>query len=71
MKLEKDNRVKEDDVMNAQVIKVDNAFFNEFLRLNKSKIDAITPKNPTIAHGDDWDSETCWDEDYKEIGTND
>ena len=60
-------KTKEDDVMNAQAMKIDNNFFNEFLKLNKGKIDSITPKKPTIVRGDEWDSETCWDEDYKEI----
>ena len=59
---------EEDDNMNANTaIKVDNKFFNEFLRLNKTKINAITPKNPTISKDDEWAKETCWDNDYKEL----
>lgn len=66
-----DKKEKEDKIMNAQAVKINNDIFNEFLRLNKAKIDAITPKNPTISHGDEWDLETCWDEDYKELWEND
>ena len=66
-----DTKTKEDDVMNAQAVKIDNNFFNEFLRLIKAKIDSITPQKPTIVRGDEWDTETCWDEDYKEIEAND
>ncbi len=31
--------------------------FNEFLKANKDKIDAITPKNPTISKDDEWNDE--------------
>lgn len=34
-----------------------NEAFNEFLKLNKAKIDAITPKNPTISIDDEWNDE--------------
>ena len=48
-------------------VKIDNNFFNEFIKLNKAKINAITPKNPTISKDDEWAKETCWDNDYKEL----
>lgn len=58
---------KEDNIMTANAaIKVDNNFFNNFLKLNKAKINAITPKNPTISKDDEWAKEDCWDNDYKE-----
>lgn len=58
---------KEDDNMVANAaVKVDNNFFNEFLKLNKAKINAITPKNPAISKDDEWAKETCWDNEYKE-----
>jgi len=47
-------------------IKVDNNSFNEFLNLNKEKIDAITPKNPVISKTDEWNGESFWDTDYRE-----
>ncbi|MDD3414034.1 MAG: hypothetical protein PHY47_08535 [Lachnospiraceae bacterium] len=73
MKIDKkENKVKkEDDDMNATAVKIDNNFFNEFLKINKSKIDTITPKNPTISKDDEWNKETCWDTDYEELKTND
>lgn len=58
---------KEDNTMLANTaLKIDNNYFNEFLKLNKAKIDVITPKNPSISKEDEWYSETCWDTDYKE-----
>ena len=39
---------KEDDIMSATAVKIDNNLFNDFLRANKLKIDAITPKNSII-----------------------
>jgi hypothetical protein len=63
----KDSQTKEDDSMNTNAaVKIDNNFFNDFLKLNKNKIIAITPKNPTIKKDDEWTRETCWDTDYKE-----
>jgi hypothetical protein len=59
-------KAKEGDIMGATAVKIDNNIFNEFLRANKSKIDAITPKNPVISKDDEWVEETCWDTDYKE-----
>lgn len=59
--------LEEDDTMNGNAaVKVDNNLFTEFLRLNKNKINAITPKNPTIPKDDEWTKETCWDDEYKE-----
>lgn len=37
-----------------------NEEFNEFLKVNKEKIDSITPKNPTIGKDDEWNYED-WD----------
>lgn len=31
--------------------------FNEFLKVNKEKIDAITPKNPVVKKNDEWNDE--------------
>ncbi|MFA9465600.1 MAG: hypothetical protein ACERKN_15050 [Velocimicrobium sp.] len=63
----KENYTKESDIMSANAaIKIDNNFFNDFLKLNKTKINAITPKNPTISKDDEWAKEDCWDNDYKE-----
>jgi hypothetical protein len=63
----KESQTKEDDSMNANTtVKIDNNFFNEFLKLNKNKINTITPKNPTIKKDDEWARETCWDTEYKE-----
>ena len=45
---------------------VDNNSFNEFLKPSKKKIDIITPKNPIISKNDEWQKETCWDEDTNE-----
>jgi hypothetical protein len=42
-------------------IKVDNDYFNEFLQLNRTKINSITPINPIILKDDEWISEVCWD----------
>lgn len=54
---------KEDDNMTANTaIKIDNNFFNEFLKINKAKIDAVTPKNPTISKDDEWRNEDFWDD---------
>lgn len=56
-------RKEEDDIMNANTaVKIDNNFFNEFLKLNKAKINAITPKNPTITKDDEWRNEPEWEE---------
>ncbi len=37
-----------------------NEEFNEFLKVNKEKINVITPKNPTIKKDDEWARED-WD----------
>lgn len=60
------DKKEDDDMMVNTAIKIDNNYFNEFLRLNKAKIDAMTPKNPTISKDDEWVNETFWDTDYKE-----
>lgn len=52
--------------MDATAIKVDNSSFNSFLKLNKAKIDSITPQNPGISKDDEWQTESCWDDDAKE-----
>lgn len=53
------------EIVNA-ALNIDNDYFNKLLKVNKSKIDAITPKNPTIAKDDEWNQETFWDTEYKE-----
>lgn len=57
MKAEKNNNKKDK--------KVDNTYFNNFLKHNKAKIDSITPKNPVITKEDEWQKE-IWDEDTNE-----
>ena len=53
MKSKKNNLDKIDkETTNPE--KVDNNMFNNFLKLNKTKIDAITPKNPIISKDDEW-----------------
>ncbi len=44
--------------------------FQEFLKQNRDKIIAITPKNPTIAKDDEWWDETEWDDLYNKLKVN-
>ena len=52
--------------MFSSVVQIDNMKFNEFLKANKTKINTIIPKNPSITKDDEWYNENCWDEDNKE-----
>lgn len=54
------------EIVNA-ALNIDNDYFNKLLKVNKLKIDAITPKNPTITKDDEWNQETFWDTEYKNI----
>ena len=55
---------KEDVTMTTgTVVKMDNAMFNQFLDMNKEKINSIVPKNPPISKDDEWHQETFWEED--------
>lgn len=61
-----DSQKEDATMMENMALKAANEQFNEFLRLNRSKIAKITPKNPTISKNDEWYRETFWDTDYKE-----
>ena len=37
--------------------------FNDFLKINKSKIDSIAVRSPLILKGDEWREEDFWDDD--------
>lgn len=37
----------------------------DFIRDNKKKIEAITPVNPAIKSGDEWENEDCWEDLYR------
>lgn len=38
-----------------------NDLFNEFLKVNVTKINCITPKDPIIYKDDEWVNEIFWD----------
>ena len=48
-------------------IQSENMSLRDFIKKNKSKIDAITPRNYTISKDDEWRKETCWDKLSEEI----
>lgn len=39
----------------------------DLLKVNEKKIQAITPKNPSIKKNDEWRKDTHWDSLYKEL----
>jgi hypothetical protein len=47
----------------SELTKKENDIFNKFLLENSAKINAITPKNPSISKDDEWRTETFWDEE--------
>ncbi len=57
---------EEDGMMANAAVKMNNSTFNDFLKMNKSKINSIVPKNPSISKDDEWCTEDFWDEDYQE-----
>ena len=48
-------------MMTNIAVGIDDSVFREFLRVNKSKIDSIVPKNPCISKDDEWRKEDFWD----------
>ena len=48
------------------VVKMDANLFNDFLKMNKAKIDSIVPKNPSISKNDEWRDEDFWDDEEKD-----
>lgn len=49
-------------MMTNIAVGIDDSVFREFLKVNKSKIDSIVPKNPCISKDDEWRKEDFWDE---------
>lgn len=43
-------------------IRIDNSVFNDFLKVNKSKINSIVSKNPSISKDNEWRTEDFWDD---------
>ena len=67
MNKRKDNQTQEDNnMMGETALKMDNNLFNQFLKVNKEKINSIVPKNPSISKSDEWRHEDFWEEDTKE-----
>lgn len=64
---DKDSKKEEISMVINQAVQMDNTFFNDFLKINKVKINSIVPKNPPISIDDEWRNEDFWDEDNKEI----
>lgn len=44
--------------------------FKKFLEQNKEKIEAVTPKNPSVPKDDEWIKEKEWDKMYDELKEN-
>jgi hypothetical protein len=64
----KDKQRSSDEGVNKMaemILNVNNFSLSEFIKANRSKIDAITPVNPTIKQDDEWRDEDCWDELYR------
>lgn len=40
---------------------------SNFIQTNKQKINAITPKNPTLKKDDEWREEECWEKCWQEL----
>lgn len=58
---------KEENIMIANaVLKMDCSSFSDFLKINKTKIDSVVPKNPSISKDDEWRAEEFWTEDEEE-----
>lgn len=71
MSEKKDNNCHKTDKEKISMVantttRVDVSFFNEFLKLNKEKINSLAPKNPFIFKDDEWRKEDFWDKDGKE-----
>lgn len=62
----KNNNKEEDNMTNNISFTKDNFSLSDFIKLNKLKIKAITPHNPSIKKDDEWRNENYWDELYKE-----
>lgn len=66
-KVKEENNNKEEIGMVANtVVKMDANLFNDFLKMNKAKIDSIVPKNPSISKNDEWRDEDFWDDEEKD-----
>lgn len=58
---------KEEDIMMANAaVKMNCSSFNDFLKMNKAKINSVVPKNPSISKDDEWRTEEFWTEDNEE-----
>lgn len=58
---------KEEDIMMANAaVKMNCSSFNDFLKMNKAKINSVVPKNPSISKDDEWRAEEFWTEDNEE-----
>jgi hypothetical protein len=51
--------------MAERALTANNFSLSEFIKANRTKIDAITPVNPAIKQDDEWRNEDCWDELYR------
>lgn len=64
--MEEKNKKKEDPIMTNAVVKSDNTLFDEFLKINKAKINSIVSRNPSISINDEWRNEDFWTDDNGE-----
>ena len=61
-----DKKGKEENDMVSAETKSANFSLSKFILSNKSKIEMITPKNPSIKKDDEWEKEDFWDKLYEE-----
>lgn len=58
----KNRKIKDGKNVFNNVTQIDNLKFNEFLKVNKEKINTILLKDPPISKDDEWRNEDLWND---------